>query len=263
MFDSNTLDTNAGSPGWQLDATVKPKSQLIDEDSNQTWQDGRVPALSDVGGDAFSPTPRVPSALASPPSFDSGSNFHCDLQRVPDVPSETSELQSPRSSDSEDASFALRKSSRFCRPEKAPQRFSTGVSFVLSSECKGCFTAQNFAINSSQRRQKQNTIFVTQRPVVTETEAIADDSWAGKASNPAVRRKQKQCGCCGTTNTPLWRDLSPDLPLCNACGIRYKKYNKICPTCHYVPCKSERDRKICSRCGDKLPSAIKLKSGKK
>jgi len=65
-------------------------------------------------------------------------------------------------------------------------------------------------------------------------------------------RRTKTCACCGTSNTPLWRDVQPDLPLCNACGIRYKKYNKICSSCHYVPCKSERDNKACSRCGDVL-----------
>lgn len=79
-------------------------------------------------------------------------------------------------------------------------------------------------------------------------------------SSPANRaRKHKQCACCSTTSTPLWRDVRPNLPLCNACGIRFKKYGKICDSCHYVPCKSERDSKLCNRCGDKLPPASKPK----
>eukprot|EP00730_Choanoeca_flexa_P015862 TRINITY_DN7379_c0_g2_i1.p1 TRINITY_DN7379_c0_g2~~TRINITY_DN7379_c0_g2_i1.p1 ORF type:complete len:329 (+),score=46.33 TRINITY_DN7379_c0_g2_i1:377-1363(+) len=89
---------------------------------------------------------------------------------------------------------------------------------------------------------------------------MAEEPSAKKAApSPPRQRKQKQCACCKTTSTPLWRDVRPNLPLCNACGIRFKKYGKICETCHYVPCKSERDSKACNRCGDKLPPACKPK----
>ena len=33
------------------------------------------------------------------------------------------------------------------------------------------------------------------------------------------------------TSTSLWRDAGEGRVLCNACGIRYKKYGLFCPTC--------------------------------
>eukprot|EP00054_Salpingoeca_dolichothecata_P003400 m.26824 g.26824 ORF g.26824 m.26824 type:complete len:321 (+) comp13825_c1_seq1:121-1083(+) len=73
---------------------------------------------------------------------------------------------------------------------------------------------------------------------------------------PKPNNKTKTCYCCGTTTTPLWRDLE-STPLCNACGIRYKKYGLHCKHCHYVPCKQERKEKLCPRCHKKLPPANK------
>eukprot|EP00047_Mylnosiga_fluctuans_P001412 m.220178 g.220178 ORF g.220178 m.220178 type:complete len:249 (+) comp10327_c0_seq1:85-831(+) len=77
-------------------------------------------------------------------------------------------------------------------------------------------------------------------------------------STPAgVSRKTKQCACCGCTSTPLWRDMGKDMPLCNACGIRWKKYGVVCDVCQYVPCKQERESKTCKRCQAALPPSTK------
>jgi len=78
-------------------------------------------------------------------------------------------------------------------------------------------------------------------------------------STPAVgvSRKTKQCACCGCTSTPLWRDMGKDMPLCNACGIRWKKYGVVCDACQYVPCKQERESKSCKRCSAPLAPANK------
>eukprot|EP00050_Salpingoeca_kvevrii_P014734 m.39525 g.39525 ORF g.39525 m.39525 type:complete len:356 (-) comp5950_c0_seq1:556-1623(-) len=86
------------------------------------------------------------------------------------------------------------------------------------------------------------------------SKATAAAAAAAIANNPnsVTNRKQKACSCCGTTNTPLWRDVLKTLPLCNACGIRYKKYHIVCETCSYVPCKQERDSRNCKRCGTVL-----------
>lgn len=74
---------------------------------------------------------------------------------------------------------------------------------------------------------------------------------------PSGPRKQKQCACCGCTSTPLWRDMGKNQPLCNACGIRWKKYGVVCDVCQYVPCKQERESKLCKRCTAPLPPAPK------
>jgi len=77
------------------------------------------------------------------------------------------------------------------------------------------------------------------------------------ASTTVGSRKTKQCACCGCTSTPLWRDMGKDMPLCNACGIRWKKYGVVCDACQYVPCKQERESKICKRCHAPLSPAHK------
>ena len=46
-------------------------------------------------------------------------------------------------------------------------------------------------------------------------------------------RPHALCVCYLTLcSTPLWRDAGDHKVLCNACGIRYKKYGLLCPSCH-------------------------------
>ncbi|XP_012863820.2 GATA-type zinc finger protein 1 [Echinops telfairi] len=67
---------------------------------------------------------------------------------------------------------------------------------------------------------------------------------------PSYRR----CASCKTQRTPLWRDAEDGTPLCNACGIRYKKYGTRCFTCWLVPRKSVQPKRLCGRCGVSLGS---------
>uniref|UniRef100_T1J6Q7 GATA-type domain-containing protein n=1 Tax=Strigamia maritima TaxID=126957 RepID=T1J6Q7_STRMM len=55
----------------------------------------------------------------------------------------------------------------------------------------------------------------------------------------------KQCASCGTAKTPLWRDAEDGTPLCNACGIRYKKYRIRCNICWRIPRKDRKSRTLC------------------
>jgi hypothetical protein len=67
---------------------------------------------------------------------------------------------------------------------------------------------------------------------------------------------KKECASCGTLKTPLWRDAEDGTPLCNACGIRYKKYRVRCLRCWYIPKKDEKASSRCTSCGsffDKMP----------
>uniref|UniRef100_A0A8C5VER4 Zinc finger GATA like protein 1 n=1 Tax=Microcebus murinus TaxID=30608 RepID=A0A8C5VER4_MICMU len=57
------------------------------------------------------------------------------------------------------------------------------------------------------------------------------------------------CASCRTQTTPLWRDAEDGTPLCNACGIRYKKYGIRCSGCWLVPRKSVQPGRLCGRCG--------------
>ncbi|XP_052609724.1 LOW QUALITY PROTEIN: GATA-type zinc finger protein 1 [Peromyscus californicus insignis] len=59
----------------------------------------------------------------------------------------------------------------------------------------------------------------------------------------------RRCASCRTQRTPLWRDAEDGTPLCNACGIRYKKYGTRCSSCWLVPRKSVQPKRLCGRCG--------------
>uniref|UniRef100_A0A2K6F7X4 Zinc finger GATA like protein 1 n=1 Tax=Propithecus coquereli TaxID=379532 RepID=A0A2K6F7X4_PROCO len=59
----------------------------------------------------------------------------------------------------------------------------------------------------------------------------------------------RRCASCRTQTTPLWRDAEDGTPLCNACGIRYKKYGIRCSGCWLVPRKSIQPGRLCGRCG--------------
>eukprot|EP00063_Salmo_salar_P011279 XP_013986114.1 PREDICTED: uncharacterized protein LOC106564515 [Salmo salar] len=62
--------------------------------------------------------------------------------------------------------------------------------------------------------------------------------------------KNKICASCCTTKTPLWRDAEDGTPLCNACGIRYKKYKVRCLQCWHIPRKEGNSNSRCFKCGN-------------
>ncbi|XP_053394191.1 uncharacterized protein LOC123525828 [Mercenaria mercenaria] len=62
----------------------------------------------------------------------------------------------------------------------------------------------------------------------------------------------KTCASCKTRRTPLWRDAEDGTPLCNACGIRYKKYRLRCSKCWHIPKKEVKTYPNCPVCGASL-----------
>ncbi|XP_042303590.1 GATA-type zinc finger protein 1 [Sceloporus undulatus] len=64
--------------------------------------------------------------------------------------------------------------------------------------------------------------------------------------------RYKRCASCKTRKTPLWRDAEDGTPLCNACGIRYKKYRIRCFRCWNIPKHGGKPYSHCSNCGGRL-----------
>ncbi|TNN83628.1 GATA-type zinc finger protein 1 [Liparis tanakae] len=62
--------------------------------------------------------------------------------------------------------------------------------------------------------------------------------------------KVKVCASCCTRKTPMWRDAEDGTPLCNACGIRYKKYRVRCVKCWHIPRKEGNSNSCCIKCGN-------------
>ncbi|XP_023647503.1 GATA-type zinc finger protein 1 isoform X4 [Paramormyrops kingsleyae] len=81
--------------------------------------------------------------------------------------------------------------------------------------------------------------------------------------DPVSVSKNKTCASCNTKTTPLWRDAEDGTPLCNACGIRYKKYRVRCHQCWYIPRKEGNSNSRCSRCGDMLRLACSHRKNSK
>ncbi|RXN32535.1 GATA-type zinc finger 1 isoform X1 [Labeo rohita] len=71
-------------------------------------------------------------------------------------------------------------------------------------------------------------------------------------SDSCAPSRSKICASCRTRKTPLWRDAEDGTPLCNACGIRYKKYRVRCQQCWNIPKKEANTNSKCLKCGDVL-----------
>lgn len=59
----------------------------------------------------------------------------------------------------------------------------------------------------------------------------------------------KECESCCTSETLIWRDTEEGVSLCNACGIRWRKYHYRCIECWYIPMQGELDQVNCASCG--------------
>ncbi|XP_015204767.2 GATA-type zinc finger protein 1 [Lepisosteus oculatus] len=94
------------------------------------------------------------------------------------------------------------------------------------------------------------------RPL-TDTRRISSSE---EESDSASSLKNKICASCDTRKTPLWRDAEDGTPLCNACGIRYKKYRIRCFHCWHIPKKEGNSNSRCFRCGNALRVAAYRKN---
>uniref|UniRef100_H0VV08 GATA-type zinc finger protein 1 n=1 Tax=Cavia porcellus TaxID=10141 RepID=H0VV08_CAVPO len=86
----------------------------------------------------------------------------------------------------------------------------------------------------------------------SQTEGAPESPASTAATEPNPRARPRRCASCRTQRTPLWRDAEDGTPLCNACGIRYKKYGTRCSGCWLVPRKTVQPKKLCGRCGVSL-----------
>lgn len=77
-------------------------------------------------------------------------------------------------------------------------------------------------------------------------------STSEEESDSCGASRGKICASCLTRKTPLWRDAEDGTPLCNACGIRYKKYRVRCHHCWNIPKKDAKSNSKCLKCGDVL-----------
>nr|XP_034802376.1 GATA-type zinc finger protein 1 isoform X1 [Pan paniscus] len=98
-------------------------------------------------------------------------------------------------------------------------------------------------------------------PCSSRSQESPADAVGGPAAHPGGTEahsagsealEPRRCASCRTQRTPLWRDAEDGTPLCNACGIRYKKYGTRCSSCWLVPRKNVQPKRLCGRCGVSL-----------
>ncbi|KAM8842083.1 GATA-type zinc finger protein 1 isoform 1-T2 [Synchiropus picturatus] len=98
-------------------------------------------------------------------------------------------------------------------------------------------------------RRARRTRRRTRRVITLKTSSSDEGSDMTNAT-----RGGKVCASCCTKKTPMWRDADDGTPLCNACGIRYKKYRVRCGNCWHIPRKENNSNSCCLKCGTSVRS---------
>ncbi|XP_033938334.1 GATA-type zinc finger protein 1 [Pseudochaenichthys georgianus] len=125
-----------------------------------------------------------------------------------------------------------------------------GVTFRMDTELDDNGEQSRLLITSMYSKELRKS--VRKRRLRTRTSQISlktsssdeESSWMTSVS------KGKVCASCCTTRTPMWRDAEDGTPLCNACGIRYKKYRVRCVYCWHIPRKEGNSNSCCLKCGN-------------
>ncbi|KAJ8001711.1 hypothetical protein DPEC_G00172290 [Dallia pectoralis] len=130
-----------------------------------------------------------------------------------------------------------------------------GVTFSMQTElddsrekCRLLITSKTYSDQISSGRTRRSLRAGRSR----SSQSSLRTSSSEEESDPSSLSRNKICASCCTKKTPLWRDAEDGTPLCNACGIRYKKYRVRCLQCWHIPRKEGNSNSRCFKCGDLL-----------
>ncbi|KAG8441321.1 hypothetical protein GDO86_006886 [Hymenochirus boettgeri] len=159
-------------------------------------------------------------------------------------------IRSPIKACSSDQELCSRKTPRKQRtPTKSMQKMDPsfqGIEFQmhLSLEKENCGDYR-LIVSSMYRRRSRNGSVKSKRRL--NSTSLSSSSEEDQAS--VFPKQNKRCASCKTQKTPLWRDAEDGTPLCNACGIRYKKYGVRCYDCWNIPKKDGKSYSRYCDCG--------------
>ncbi|XP_077380626.1 GATA-type zinc finger protein 1 isoform X2 [Festucalex cinctus] len=122
-----------------------------------------------------------------------------------------------------------------------------GVTFWMRAELNASSDQCQLSITSKYSKELHRNV----RKRRTKTRTYRATSSSDEGSVPTTSGV-KVCASCCTRKTPMWRDAEDGTPLCNACGIRYKKYRVRCVNCWHIPKKQGNFNSCCLKCGNEI-----------
>ncbi|KAM3624431.1 uncharacterized protein V6R79_023321 [Siganus canaliculatus] len=226
--------------------------------------DTQLPPLSSI-----SPSVHSASPLHSPKDSDShqkqdGHQTSASKPRRTDVPLEEETIPSCSTTPSTDPASAQKESTstqqwRTKTPRKQPHPSRSadiqdpdfqGVSFRMDTELDDNREQCRLLITSKYSKELCKSARRA-RPRTRASQKSLKTSSSDEDSNLVTSvSKGKICASCCTRKTPMWRDAEDGTPLCNACGIRYKKYRVRCVNCWHIPRKEGNSNSCCLKCGN-------------
>ncbi|XP_067314911.1 GATA-type zinc finger protein 1 [Pseudorasbora parva] len=144
------------------------------------------------------------------------------------------------------------------RPTRSPDPQDPdvqGVTFTMYPKLEGS-KDQSKLIITSNYSEEMRRLRRSRSSRCRSLQTSQRSSCSEEESDSCGLSRSKICASCCTSKTPLWRDAEDGTPLCNACGIRYKKYRVRCHQCWNIPKKEANTNLKCLKCGD----VLKLKS---
>ncbi|KAG8014864.1 GATA-type zinc finger protein 1 [Nibea albiflora] len=125
-----------------------------------------------------------------------------------------------------------------------------GVTFRMDTELDDSREQCRLLITSKYSKELCKSVRKPRLRTRTSQKSLKTSS-SDEESDPTTSvSKGKVCASCCTRKTPMWRDAEDGTPLCNACGIRYKKYRVRCVNCWHIPRKEGNSNSSCLKCGN-------------
>ncbi|KAM7419084.1 hypothetical protein PAMA_016276 [Pampus argenteus] len=125
-----------------------------------------------------------------------------------------------------------------------------GVTFRMDTELDDSQEQCRLLITSKYSKKLYKSVRKPRLRTRTSQKSLKTSSSDEESDPTNTVAKGKICASCCTRKTPMWRDAEDGTPLCNACGIRYKKYRVRCVNCWHIPRKEGNSNSCCLKCGN-------------
>ncbi|XP_035493647.2 ferredoxin-2, mitochondrial isoform X1 [Scophthalmus maximus] len=125
-----------------------------------------------------------------------------------------------------------------------------GVTFSMGTELDDSREQCRLLITSKYSKELFKSVRKPRMRTRTSQKSLKSSSSDEESDLTTAVSKGKICASCCTRKTPMWRDAEDGTPLCNACGIRYKKYRVRCVNCWHIPRKAGNTNSCCLKCGN-------------